>query len=67
MLNLVTMDIIYTPYRVTGKQFFISLLLDYSMNISSCIFVWNISELAIVPSIGRLPSIPLAKNNESEM
>jgi hypothetical protein len=33
----------------------------------SCIFVWNIAELAIVPTTCRLTSAPLPKSNDLEM
>jgi hypothetical protein len=62
------MDIIYIRFRVIGKidlkildRFFL-----FNENFS-CIFVWNIAELAIVPTTCRLPSVPLAKSNDLEM
>ncbi|CAF2141219.1 unnamed protein product [Rotaria magnacalcarata] len=39
----------------------------YSISGDSCIFVWNIAELAIVPTNFRLPSVPLTKTNELEI
>lgn len=40
---------------------------SYFIQNSSCIFVWNIAELAIVPTNFRFPSAPLPKTDELEM
>lgn len=34
---------------------------------SSCIFVWNIADLAIIPTTCRQTSVPLPKSNDLEM
>ncbi len=60
------MDIIYIRFRVIGKIDWYVLGFFLNENFS-CIFVWNIAELAIVPTICRLPSVPLAKSNELEI
>ncbi|CAF1232697.1 unnamed protein product [Rotaria sordida] len=39
----------------------------YTISGDSCVLVWNIAELAIVPTTCRLPSVPLVKSNELEI
>lgn len=62
------MGIIYIRYRGIGMSNLKILYINsYFIQNSSCIFVWNIAELAIVPTNFRFPSAPLPKTDELEM
>jgi hypothetical protein len=59
------MDIIYIRFRVIGKSDGLAGLIFKNVSFS-CIFVWNIAELAIVPTTCRIQPVSSAKSTDLE-